>query len=142
MSESSKLLELVADHGMEMTLPGDTPTLEAIATKNWTRPDNVFSSSNLADKVVYCTTEPRLRGPGTDHMLILTVIELPIEQVQVVPSYNFREAEWDDFRNKLEARLVDIPSLAMLLTEADFSEVVKNLTGIIQDTIRTTVPQM
>ena len=91
MSESSKLLELVVDHGMEMTLPGDMPTLQAMATKNWMQPDNVFSSSNLADKVVYCTTEPHLQGPGTDHVPIMTIIELPIEQVQAAPSYNFRE---------------------------------------------------
>ena len=75
-------------------------------------------------------------------MPILTVIELPIEQVQVVPSYNFREAEWDDFQDELEARLVDIPSPAVLSTEGDFSEAVKNLTGIIQDMFWTTVPQM
>ena len=141
MSEFVKLLELVVDHGIEMMLPGDIPTLEVMATKNWMWPDNVFSSSNLADKVVYCTTEPHLWGPGTDHVPILTVIELPIEQVQVAPSYNFREAEWDDFRDELEARLADIPSPAVLSTEGDFSEVVKSLTGIIQDTIQTTVPQ-
>ena len=58
LREADKLLALVADYGMEMLLPKDIPTLEVMATKNWTRPDNVFSSDNLGDKVIYCTTDP------------------------------------------------------------------------------------
>ena len=85
----AKLLDLVAEFSMEMMLPKGIPTLEALATKNWTCPDNVFCSANLGDKVVYCTTDPRLRGPGTDHVPILTVLELPVEQVISDPAHNF-----------------------------------------------------
>ena len=71
LREADKLLVLVVDYGMEMLLPKDVPTLEAMVTKTWTHPDNVFGSDNLGDKVIYCTTDPWLRGPGTDHMPIL-----------------------------------------------------------------------
>ena len=77
LEEAWKLLTLVVDNDMLMALPKDIPTLESLSTKNWTRPDNVFCSSNLDDKIVYCTTDPRLRGPGTDHVPILTALELP-----------------------------------------------------------------
>ena len=72
LAESVKLLEMVTRHDMQMVLPKDIPTLEALATKNWTHPDNIFCSMNMVDKIVYCTTDPRLRGPGTDHVPILT----------------------------------------------------------------------
>ena len=36
LRDSEVLLGIVADHGMVMALPRDIPTLEAMATKNWT----------------------------------------------------------------------------------------------------------
>ena len=78
LREADKLLALVMDYGMEMLLPKDVPTLEVMVTKNWTCLDNVFGSNNVGDKVIYCTTDPWSRGPGTDHVLILTVLELPV----------------------------------------------------------------
>ena len=78
LEEASKLLTLVADSNMVMALLKDIPTLESMSTKNWTFPDNIFCSANLEEKIVYCTTDPRLRGPSTDHVPILTALELPV----------------------------------------------------------------
>ena len=64
LEESLKLITLAADHNMYMALPKDIPTLESMSTKNWTRPDNVFCSTGLADSVICCTMSPGLRGPG------------------------------------------------------------------------------
>ena len=36
LREAKKLLTLIADFRMEMTLPKGLPTLEAMSTKNWT----------------------------------------------------------------------------------------------------------
>ena len=44
-----QLLKKVLAHGMLMILPKGTPMLEAKATKNWTRLDNVFCSANVED---------------------------------------------------------------------------------------------
>ena len=89
LREADKLIRMAADYDMEIILPKGIPMLEAMATKNWTRPDNVFCSSNMVSKVVYCTTDPRLRGPGMDHVPILMVLELPVEQVDSTPRHNF-----------------------------------------------------
>ena len=75
LEDSRKLLTLVVDSNMVMALLKDIPTLELMSTKDWMRPNNVFCSSNLEEKIVYCTTNPRLRGPGTDHVPILTALE-------------------------------------------------------------------
>ena len=96
LREADKLLVLVADYGMppgmEMLLPKNVPTLEAMVTKNWTHPDNIFGSDNLGDKVIYCTTDLWLRGPGTDHVPILTVLELPLVRAMNAVMYNFHES--------------------------------------------------
>ena len=48
----NRLLEIVADHNMEMMLPKGLPTLGIMSMKNGTRPDIVFCSANLADKII------------------------------------------------------------------------------------------
>ena len=74
---------------MVMVLPKDIPTLEVKSTKNWTQPDNVFCSAITADLVVSCSTDPRLRGLGADHVPILTLLELQLQKVEAASSYNF-----------------------------------------------------
>ena len=135
LREADKLLMLLADYGMEMALPKGIPTLEAMATKNWTRPDNVFCSDNLGDKVITCMTDPRLCGPGTDHVLILTTLELPVEQVDSTPSYNFQAVEWDKFHEELARRLLEMPEPGTLDTTSDYETAVSSLTRILQETI-------
>jgi len=83
------LISLVAEHEMVMLLLEGLPTLKSMEMRNWTWPDHIFSSSSLEDKVIYCTMDPRLRGPGTDHVPILTLLELPIKKVDSVPVYDW-----------------------------------------------------
>jgi len=66
---------------MVMALLKDIPTLEAMLTKNWTRPDNIFCTEHMEGLIVSCSTDPRLQGPGTDHMPILTVAELALTRL-------------------------------------------------------------
>ena len=47
LDAAQPLLNLLATYGMKMALPKGIPTLEAMNTKNYTRPDNVFCSSAL-----------------------------------------------------------------------------------------------
>ena len=137
--EAEVLLTMVADHGMVMALPKNIPTLESMSTKNWTRPDNMFCSANTEAMLVSCMTDPWLRGPGTDHIPILTTLEFSAVCTTSLPSYNFRAMDWDEFNNELAARLTDILIPVLIVLETDFHEAVGNLTGVIQDTIHTTV---
>ena len=89
LRESELLLGLVADHGMVMALPREIPTLKAMATKNWTRPDNVFCTEHSEPLIIIGTTDPHLRGPGTDHIPILTILEFPVDSVPTSPTHNF-----------------------------------------------------
>jgi hypothetical protein len=127
---------------MIMALPKDILTLQAMVTGNWMRPDNIFASANMEQLIVRCDTDPRSRGPGTDHMPILTVLDLPLERKVSPPSYNFRMADWKVFNEELAARLVDIPLPAILTTEVDFQNAVDNLTSTLQDVICTTIPML
>ena len=55
------LMNLIRQADLRMALPPCIPTLEALSTRNWTRPDNVWCSSHSTDLFIRCTTEPGLR---------------------------------------------------------------------------------
>ena len=50
------MLDLVADFDMQMVLPPNIPTLQAFATGNRTRVDNVFCNAQTLSRFVECTT--------------------------------------------------------------------------------------
>jgi hypothetical protein len=137
--KAGKLLGKVGDYNMVMTLPKNTSTLKAKSTKNWTRPNNVFCSENTADLIVICDMDPQLRGPGTDHIPILTNVELPVICTVIPPTYNFRMVDWEEFNKELEARLVDIPPPEILATKPQFEAAVHDITETLRDVIHTTV---
>ena len=90
LEDTLKLLTLVANHGMHMALLKEIPTHESMVMKNWTCPDNVFCSVNLVNKLVFCTTDPRLHGTSMDHVPIQMALEFPVAWVPDELGYNFR----------------------------------------------------
>lgn len=87
LSAAQPLLDLLATYGMTMALPKDIPTLEALNTKNYTRPDNVFCSAELTGSFVSCNTNPSACPPRTDHLPIISVLdtELPASTPTPLP---------------------------------------------------------
>ena len=140
LDDAKLLIEMIADHNMTMSLPQGIPMLQAMATGNWTRPDNVFCTENTIEHIVSCDTSPHQRGPGTDHVPIQTVINLPTEQKGLPPSYNFRMVDWEVFNEELAARIAEIPEPTAILSEEQLSRAIEDLTATLQDVIRTTVP--
>ncbi|KAB5587481.1 Reverse transcriptase from transposon X-element protein [Ceratobasidium theobromae] len=61
MDLAQPLIDLISKRGLEMALPEDLPTLQPTATKNCTRPDNVFLSDPLISTLTSCTTVPDAR---------------------------------------------------------------------------------
>ena len=140
LRESEVLLGIVADHGMVMALPRDIPTLEAMATKNWTQPDNAFCTEHSELLIVSCTTAPRLQGLGTDHVPILIILELPVKSAPVTPTRNFRTVNWEEFREELATTLGGLLAPHTLPDKQSMLASVAGLTVAIQDTIHKKVP--
>ncbi|KAL1746881.1 hypothetical protein HDZ31DRAFT_61821 [Schizophyllum fasciatum] len=134
------LIDLVGQYDMVMALPKGIPTLQHMATKRWSRPDNTFISEDAAALLISCDTAPSLRGPGTDHMPILTELDFALAR-QNSPSYrNFRETDWDEFESELSARLRLIDDPKEIMSADQFHTVLNGLTGAILATIDKVVP--
>lgn len=92
------LIDKLAERSMRMVLPHGVPTLEAHNTKNHTRPDNVFATEGFMDAFVECHTLPESRPPKTDHMPIISIIDINVEQSVPEQRRNFQATDWPKFQ--------------------------------------------
>jgi hypothetical protein len=136
---SQPLIDLIADYGMLQLLPAGIPTLQSSSSGNWTRPDNVFGTENTADAIISCTTEPSLRGPKTDHLPILTVLDLEVPRAVVTPRRNWRDVDWKKFNKDLNTSLAPLPPLPLASAE-EFQAMARHLTQAITVTMENVVP--
>ena len=134
------LIALLEDFNMVMPLPKGIPMLQSMVTKNWTRVDNVFAMHHTEHLMVACNTDPRQRAPGTDHVPVLTTLDLEILAAAAISRRNFRAADWSKFHQTLTDQLDNIPGPRTLLNESQFQEAVSDLTTALQAAIEHTVP--
>ncbi|KAF5367638.1 hypothetical protein D9615_010583 [Tricholomella constricta] len=128
------LLDLLRDYEMELALPPTIHTLQT-AGDRWTRPDNVWRSHNPIDPIVSCNVDAGLRPPITDHLPIVTVIELPIARSSSPPSRDFHTVDWKTFSEALETTLNLRSPARHISSLEEFDAKVTLLTSIIQETI-------
>lgn len=116
IDHAQPLLELIADHGMIMALPKDSPTLEALATMNWTSPDNLFCTEITAGHLIHCYTDPARRGPRTNHVPTLTTFELQSPHRDARPTRNYNDVDWREFNKACPSHhaLLTSPTNAIL----------------------------
>ena len=109
VSAAEELTEAIADAGLELALPSGTPTHQHNVTKSWTRLDQVFLSEHSMDLLLSCDTRTDARGILTDHLPILTELDLHLGPSTDQPFSNFREVDWEEFRAALTVQLESLP---------------------------------
>ena len=118
-------------HRMTMVLPPALPTLEALNTKNLTRPDNVFVSQGIAKRVTTCKTSPELRPPRTDHFPIFLKIDVNLNRTSFVPKRNYRDVNWEELRDSLKERLTTIAPPVEITSVQHFNQRLAELTNVV-----------
>jgi ribonuclease HI/exonuclease III len=136
---AEKLIDMLADHNMAMPLPKGIPTLEHMRSKRYSRPDNVFCTSNLEDLITKCDVIPHLRPPCTDHFPIATHLSLTQTRAPSATNYNFRDVDWDIFRRTLKENMDLIPHAAAITTETQLTQAAEDLTNAIHLTIQSCI---
>ena len=129
------LLDLIYSLDLRMALPPFIPTLCAHSTGNWTRPDNVWCSSHTTELIIKCNTNPGLQGPRTDHLPILSVLDISLARNAPRTSRNFRATNWDDFTNHLTNRLDNFPAPKRITSPDDLRLALDSLNASIKDSI-------
>ncbi|KAG2046964.1 hypothetical protein BDR06DRAFT_898240, partial [Suillus hirtellus] len=114
--------------------------LEASNTKNRTRPDNVFCSTDLLNTFIYCDVEEELRPVSADHFPIISTLDLTPERTDPKPRRNYRAMDWDEFREALEQRINTLPPPTEITTEEQFHTMLHLLQTAIRTAIEAKVP--
>ena len=134
------LIEALASLGMEMVLPGGIPTHCHNVTKKWTRLDQVFISDHSTDLVELRDTETRFRSLKTDHLPVITKLNLATVLAPPSATHNFRQVDWVEFRNKLATRLNNLGEPQPISNQEQLNVSCEALTLTIQETIKECVP--
>ena len=135
------LIEAVVEVGLEMALPGGTPTHCHNVTKRWSRLDQVFISEVLENVLIACETLTEHRGAKTDHLPIRTELNLETNAIEVKPTPNFREVSWEDFREKLATNLSTLQPTECINNQRQLDRSCHELTEAIQNVIEDQVPK-
>ncbi|KAF8601242.1 hypothetical protein BDV93DRAFT_402811, partial [Ceratobasidium sp. AG-I] len=125
-----------------MALPKDLPTLQSTSSKNYTRPDNVFISSPLAESLISCSTCPETRPPCTDHLPIATVLDVTPLQACHTPRPNFAKADWHLYRSRLKELLASLPGLQLVKTQAELDDRVSAIRTAISQAVKDSIPTL
>ena len=133
------LLDLTTD--WHMLLPAEIPTLEALNTKNQTRPDNVFCSTGLTGRVVYCKTNPSERPPKTDHYPIQYELDVTTFKPVVKTRRDYRTVDWKAFAEELTTQLALIPTPEEPHDIETFETCRINLENAIENTVEAIVKE-
>jgi len=134
------LLDLIYRFDLRMAPPPGRPTLQALSTGNWTRPDNVWCTSHTVDLFIRCDTDPGLRGPNTDHLPILLVLDTQIVRSERNPTRNFRATDWDEFADHLNTILSHSLEPRRLDSIEEFQAAIRVVSASIKSTIETHIP--
>ena len=141
LDNAQKLIDLLADYGMVQALPKGLPMLQSSSTGNWTRPDNIFCSDQSIEALTFCTTDLDQRGPKTDHVPILTHIDLEIPPAPDSDFRNYHKVDWGEFNMHLNDWLSALEPLNQIETEEEFQRLAHGLDEAIRDTVESCVPK-
>ena len=132
----------MANYNLQMLLPKDIPTLHAMASQNYTCPDNILASSTIQELITEWQTILEECPPRTDHIPIITTIEMNPGRQVTVPKPNFKVTDWPNFQKELTKKLANLDPQNQVQSECEFYNRLNALTAAITDTIEATVPKI
>jgi hypothetical protein len=101
----------------------------------WTRLDQVFISKHSTDLIIACNTEPSKRGINSDHLPILTKLDLATTIIKESATHNFREVDWEEFNKELGKNLAVIEPAVTIRMQYQLNDSCNKLMTAIQTTI-------
>jgi len=110
-----------------------------VSTGNFTHQDNVLISSSLRELVLECKTVPEECPLWTDHIPIITTLEMDPGRHEEAPKPNFKSTDWPKFWKELTKKLESTNARHEITNESEFYIRLNTLMLAITDTIESTV---
>ena len=122
------LISTVAGLGMDLVLPPGIPTHIHNVSKKWTRLDQVFISEDFTDSIITCNVLNKTPGINTDHLPILTMLDLNLTRISTTPPRNFHNVDWETFEETLTAKLETMGPPSHLQSQREIETMYHKLT--------------
>ena len=123
-----------------MALPQDMPTLEACNTGNWTRPDNVWRNADSLSPFISCSIDPKLQPTRSDHLLIISVIDLTYIPNNCEERFNYKNVDWKAYREILKNNLMEVTMLLTMPIKA--TQTIETATDLLFEAIDKTTREV
>jgi hypothetical protein len=76
-------------------------------------------------------------GINTDHLLILTELNLEVTTTELKPILNYQEVNWEEFRTELKQELDKTATPASIQNQRQLDKCCAELTEALQEVIQT-----
>ena len=83
----------MVDAGLYLALLPKTPMHIYNVSKKWSQLDHVFLSEHSFDMLIFCKARVDNLGPNTDHLPIVTKVDLALAKAPVGKIPNFRNVD-------------------------------------------------
>ena len=91
-------------------------------------------------RLTSASTYPKWRPQKTDHMPIISELDIEPERITYVGKYNYKLTDWEEFRKTLEENLEEAGDTKEITSEAQFVGKIASMEGAIKATIHKHVP--
>ena len=136
------LIEAVALLWLDLILPSGIPMHCHHVMKKWSCLDQVFISEHSADLVEVCDLEACFHSVKTDHLPIITPLNMSTPAAPSTSLHNFRDMDWIDFHNNLEGHLHHLEQPKRIANQEQLDKSCKELMTVLQMTIEAKVPKL
>ena len=140
LSQAEKLISAVADAGLDLALPPKIPMHKHNVSKKWTRLDHVFLSEHSFNALISCEVLADELCPNTDHLSIVTNLDLAVTKTPAKSIPNFRDVDWEKFRDSLEEQLREFGLPKPIRNQGELNTECNRLTRALQLVIEREVP--
>ena len=122
------LIEAVALLGLDLILPSGIPMHHHHIMKKWSHLDQVFISDHSVDLVEVCNMETCFCSIKTDHLPIITQLNMATPTAPSSSFHNFQDVDWIDFHNNLEGHLNHLEKPKKIENQEQLDKSCKELT--------------
>lgn len=135
------LIHKMADWGMSLALPPFLPTRKGWGPNaNHTRCDQVFITANALEAVIECKPRGDIWPAQTDHIPIITNIDITPNRSNPLPRFNWRATDWTKFTPAMKRELENIPPPSYIANKEGLQERVEKLIEIFDKVRNEHVP--
>ena len=140
LDNTELLISMVAGLGLDLALPPGIPTHLHNVTKKWTRLDQVLILEELMESIISCDVLKSTPGVNTDHIPILTVLDLNLMRIVAIPPRNFQNVDQETFVKALAVKLDKEVPPSCIYSPKGVESACQKLTEALQETINNEVP--